>query len=630
MTNSPDCSDLAIRASCGDPHMQCMRQWFEMEAVDLAAGTALCGLRERPGPLTLLRSRLLFAVGDGRTSLGDLQALYEAGRRAPELDVAALACAAMIDAVLAAGCDFDRLDGLAAQVDSLLAEDEVLSVHAQAALLLRRGLISLVREADIVRAGKAFDEGIRLVEGRVSEPLLLAHRALRGVTDCLTGNLTRADVGLADARFLCQQAGVGARPRLLVEGSLGLVRLFLGEAADAYFILTGACRSSGFGALSPGMQLLMLCHRLYAAADFGLAEEVKDLAQHIGFRAIPGHQALLHAYRHFALGAVALRAGDALRALIHAEECMRSGELAGARLPVTLVALLQAQALSDLRRSHEVRALLADWVPRWIAGGLLRVAAVGRLELAMLDARSGELDRARHHLVAARALLPAGESLRPVHRGGAWLDELNGMLAAGPAGCVASAPHVSIRTLGEFVVEVGGRRIYDRDWKGARTKSLLIALICEGGQKVPADHLADLLWPDSDGAQALQNLKVALHRLRRLGCEGAEAPVNWVHVKHGLVSLPGSLCRVDVHELVQAVQAGLKAPHAEDEACREVLALCAGEFLPGLHPTPPVARYRKTLHGLLDRLIKRFPVLGAALADARGAASKRSESGAAG
>lgn len=69
--------------------------------------------------------------------------------------------------------------------------------------------------------------------------------------------------------------------------------------------------------------------------------------------------------------------------------------------------------------------------------------------------------------------------------------------------------------------------------------------------------------------------------------------MNWVHVKHGLVSLPGSLCRVDVHELVQAVRPK-PDPSRGGRACREVLALCAGEFLPGLHPTPPVARYRKT------------------------------------
>ena len=76
---------------------------------------------------------------------------------------------------------------------------------------------------------------------------------------------------------------------------------------------------------------------------------------------------------------------------------------------------------------------------------------------------------------------------------------------------------------------------------------LLLALIGEGGYKVPAERLSDLLWPDSDGDQAAQNLKVALHRLRRLGCAPDEAPVNWIHVKHGHVSLARSLCWVDAH-----------------------------------------------------------------------------------
>ena len=75
----------------------------------------------------------------------------------------------------------------------------------------------------------------------------------------------------------------------------------------------------------------------------------------------------------------------------------------------------------------------------------------------------------------------------------------------------------------------------------------LDTLIGEGGYKVPAERLSDLLWPDSDGDQAAQNLKVALHRLRRLGCAPDEAPVNWIHVKHGHVSLARSLCWVDAH-----------------------------------------------------------------------------------
>jgi len=80
------------------------------------------------------------------------------------------------------------------------------------------------------------------------------------------------------------------------------------------------------------------------------------------------------------------------------------------------------------------------------------------------------------------------------------------------------------------------------------TGLMLVALICEGGQKVPASRLADMLWPDAEGDKALQNLKVALHRLRRLGCREGDEPVNWVHVKQGRVSLVRGLCWVDVLE----------------------------------------------------------------------------------
>ena len=65
---------------------------------------------------------------------------------------------------------------------------------------------------------------------------------------------------------------------------------------------------------------------------------------------------------------------------------------------------------------------------------------------------------------------------------------------------------------------------------------------------VPTTRLADMLWPDAEGDKALQNLKVALHRLRRLGCREGDEAVNWVHVKQGMVSLVRGLCWVDVLE----------------------------------------------------------------------------------
>ena len=161
----------------------------------------------------------------------------------------------------------------------------------------------------------------------------------------------------------------------------------------------------------------------------------------------------------------------------------------------------------------------------------------------MLDARSGARDRARAGLAAARGLVPAGETLRPLHRPRGWVDELEALL-----GGTGAQPRVRIQTLGEFIVEIDGRRIYDRDWKGQRTRMLLIALICEGGQKVPTTRLADMLWPDAEGDKALQNLKVVLHRLRRLGCRECDEAVSWVHVKQGMVSLVRGLCWVDVLE----------------------------------------------------------------------------------
>lgn len=215
----------------------------------------------------------------------------------------------------------------------------------------------------------------------------------------------------------------------------------------------------------------------------------------------------------------------------------------------------------------------------------------------MLDVRAGEFDRARRMLAAARELVPVGERLVPLHRNAAWLAELEAVFKPTTGGSVETSARVNIRTLGEFVVEIDGRRIYDRDWKGVRTKMLLIALICAGGQKVPAERLADMLWPDSEGAQAMQNLKVALHRLRRLGRREGEPPLNWVHVKHGFVSLPASLCSVDAFELLgRLASAGGRQGHVA-----EAIRLYAGEFLPGETAAPWVVGYRQHLREMLER-----------------------------
>ena len=456
------------------------------------------------------------------------------------------ACQA-VDAILRSARGFAQLDDWRNSLLDRLAAEPGLPSQQRAALLLRLGLIVLLRAGDCATARRTFDEAIALVEDERPGNLLLVLRALAGVADSLAGRLVRADVQLSDAELASREPGISVLTRGWLAIALALNRLFRGDAAGALEILAGSEAALPQEGLAGRLQLLLCMH---AAALQGCRDQVAAFSARIACAAMPERLTLLHAGRHFVLGIAALRQGEALRALVHAEEGTSAGARAGARLAVLLLDLLRAQALADLQRVDEARALLLQSCLDWRSLGLDYLVMTGRLELAQLEANAGELDRARQALAAARALLPVGEPLASLHRGPDWLHELERRLDGGLVPVSSAQAHVRIHTLGEFVVEIRGRRLYDRDWKGQRTKSLLLALIGEGGYKVPVERLSDLLWPDSDGDQALQNLKVALHRLRRLGCAQDEAPVNWVHVKHGRVSLSPSLCWVDLHQSV--------------------------------------------------------------------------------
>lgn len=591
MTETPENSPRALPYPCATLERTCLRRWFEMDFHGARAGLLML---QAAGARSV---ELLGLVDDPRAEIALLASrLVDPAGKAPP-DLQALGCAAACDARLRGDAGDEPLDILRARLAELIARDAALSPHARSALLLRKGLLTLILDSNVDLARAAFAEGERIAVAVGSLPLELVHRTLACFVDCLAGEVTRADVRLSDVELLCHLDGAGLLPRVLVHSALGLIGLLAGDAERAHGILSAGAGLPGVETLSDAVTLPLLAHRTYAAADLGRCDEVRKLAQALGARVIPARQALLQAYRHLALGALALRDGQPLRALVHGDECLSGCAPDDCRMTSTIARLLRIQALADLQRGPEARALAAVWVPRWLHLGLRRVAAVARQEQAMLDVRAGEFDRARRMLAAARELVPVGERLVPLHRNAAWLAELESVLTPASRGSTETGARVSIRTLGEFVVEIDGRRIYDRDWKGVRTKMLLIALICAGGQKVPAERLADMLWPDSEGAQAMQNLKVALHRLRRLGRREGEPPLNWVHVKHGFVSLPSSLCSVDAFDLL----ARLASAGGRQDHVAEAGRLYAGEFLPGETGAPWVVGYRQHLREMLER-----------------------------
>lgn len=536
--------DGGMSLSCADLELQVFRLFFEMDAAGVAAGVAVLRAAGEGASASGHRPALFSLVADGGACSDEWGRVYQEARLAGDLEAGAAVCIAAIDATLGCGRGLDAWDVWRGRLADLLVSGFDLPAHARAAMHLRQGLICLLRDGDAESAGRAAAAGLALVDAGQSLPLVLALGALAGLTDCLAGHLVRADVRLSDSAFLCHRAASGVLPRALALSTLGLVKLLLGNAETASRMLDRVRHDAAAGSLPECLMLLVEGHRLYAATVLGMGHTVQDLADHIGGRALPARNLLLEAYRHLALGAVALRNGQALRALVHAQESADCGQRAAAQFPVLVAALLQLQALADLHRIEDAEACLARCYPEWIRLGLQRIAAIACQEQAMLKARRGELDLARRYRSKALALLPAGESLLPLHRSQAWLDELDGVLSAADARSPERA-HVVIRTLGEFVVEIKGQRIYDRDWKGLRTKSLLMALVAAGCHKVSAERLADQLWPDSEGDRAMQNLKVALHRLRRLGCPPGEQPVNWVHMKHGHVSLVKGVCWVE-------------------------------------------------------------------------------------
>jgi DNA-binding SARP family transcriptional activator len=86
-----------------------------------------------------------------------------------------------------------------------------------------------------------------------------------------------------------------------------------------------------------------------------------------------------------------------------------------------------------------------------------------------------------------------------------------------------------------------------------RSHELLKALVAFGGRNVCERRLADTLWPDAEADGARQNLKSALHRLRRL--IGKQA-VTW---REGRLSL-GADCWVDAWECEARIDHALHLP----------------------------------------------------------------------
>ena len=118
----------------------------------------------------------------------------------------------------------------------------------------------------------------------------------------------------------------------------------------------------------------------------------------------------------------------------------------------------------------------------------------------------------------------------------------------------------------------------------SRAVSLLAYLVSFPESPQPRAHVAGVLWPESESAQARTNLRRELHHLRVLLHDSACLRVD----DGALCCHVGLGCVVDVHDFRTACRSAVAALESQDRAGVELhggraLALYRGPFLPGCY-----------------------------------------------
>ena len=163
---------------------------------------------------------------------------------------------------------------------------------------------------------------------------------------------------------------------------------------------------------------------------------------------------------------------------------------------------------------------------------------------------------------------------------------------------------IRIELLGQFRIIFGKDLLTSVNTN--RMRSLLAFLVLHNDVPQSREHLAYLLWPESNEAQARTNLRQLLHNLRRglpVDCSLLVADNHSVHWK------ADKSCAIDVMEFKAAVQAAASAKESDVAASREALEEAArlyqDDLLPDLYDEwlgPIRAQLRQQFADVLSRL----------------------------
>ncbi|SMF97354.1 Transcriptional regulatory protein, C terminal [Methylomagnum ishizawai] len=260
-------------------------------------------------------------------------------------------------------------------------------------------------------------------------------------------------------------------------------------------------------------------------------------------------------------GRVAFHAGQRTEGKLLVREAAAAGRAMGAELLDYRAALAEAEFA--LGEGDEPGCLAA----------LAHALATGRTRQFRNHAWWHPPTMAKLYATALEQDLETGYVTAMIRQRGLACPEDRGWLEAWPWA-------VKVRTLGGLAIWLDNRPVDLAAKLRTKPMELLIALICHGGRAVPAERLAELLWPDTDGDKALNAYHVTLKRLREW--LGGEVLIQ----RGGQLWLDQRHCWVDCWTFIR----GLTAPGGNDRW----LALYRGDFLPD-NESPHVMGFREWL-----------------------------------
>jgi len=151
-----------------------------------------------------------------------------------------------------------------------------------------------------------------------------------------------------------------------------------------------------------------------------------------------------------------------------------------------------------------------------------------------------------------------------------------------------TAPVCEVRLFGGLDVQVGKRRIIEKEWRKRKARLVFAMLVLRQGRDVPREQLMEYLWPEMEEPRARNNFYVVWSAMKgALSPEaGRNEPCPYVENSGGVCRVVRSLVRSDVDAFERTLQRARDADSAGDfaQAVRYYESLSEiyrGDLMPG-------------------------------------------------